>query len=97
MIGSLAKEEKTAEAGKTGDQLEKCIGPTSLNREVYCSTLIYYTLKELYSQLGDISYANKTRSEKEIINFYVLPQFARFKEIIDEDIKKILRLQILLL
>ncbi|WP_338481557.1 hypothetical protein [Wolbachia endosymbiont (group A) of Nomada hirtipes] len=31
MIGSLAKEEKTAEAGKTGDQLEKCIGPTSLN------------------------------------------------------------------
>ncbi|QTP63184.1 hypothetical protein HUB95_04190 [Wolbachia endosymbiont of Ceratosolen solmsi] len=88
MIGSLAKEEKTAEAGKTGDQLEKCIGPTSLNREVYCSTLIYYTLKELYSQLGDISYANKTRSEKEIINFYVLPQFARFKEIIDEDIKK---------
>ncbi|MCX3065392.1 hypothetical protein OR222_05700, partial [Wolbachia endosymbiont of Drosophila pseudotakahashii] len=88
MIGSLAKEEKTAEAGKTGDQLEKCIGPTSLNREVYYSTLIYYTLKELYSQLGDISYANKTRSEKEIINFYVLPQFARFKEIIDEDIKK---------
>ncbi|WP_264954144.1 coiled-coil domain-containing protein [Wolbachia endosymbiont (group A) of Endotricha flammealis] len=88
MIGSLAKEEKTAEAGKTGDQLEKCIGPTSLNREVYCSTLIYYTLKELYSQLGDISYANKTRSEKKIINFYVLPQFARFKEIIDEDIKK---------
>ncbi|MDX5508232.1 MAG: hypothetical protein O7149_06565 [Wolbachia endosymbiont of Hylaeus sinuatus] len=88
MIGSLAKEEKTADAGKTGDQLEKCIGPTSLNREVYYSTLIYHTLKELYSQLGDISYANKTGSEKEIIDFYVLPQFAHFKEILDEGIKK---------
>ncbi|WP_081600806.1 hypothetical protein [Wolbachia endosymbiont of Drosophila simulans] len=35
-----------------------------------------------------ISHANKTRSEKEIINFYVLPQFAHFKEILDEGIKK---------
>lgn len=90
MIGGLTKGDKAAEAGKIGDQLGKdfCIGPTSLNREVYYSRLIYYTLKELYSQLGDISYANKTRSEKEIIDFYVLPQFARFKEIIDEVIKK---------
>ncbi len=58
-------KKKNSRGRKTGDQLEKCIGPTSLNREVYYSTLIYYTLKELYSQLGDISYANKTRSEKE--------------------------------
>ncbi|QMV45920.1 hypothetical protein HC358_02270 [Wolbachia pipientis] len=87
MIGGLTKGDKAAEAG---DQFEKhfCIGPTSLNREVYYSTLIYHTFKELYSQLSDISYANKTRSEKEIIDFYVLPQFARFKEIIDEGIKK---------
>ncbi|MDE5061232.1 MULTISPECIES: hypothetical protein [Wolbachia] len=90
MIADLTKGDKAAEAGKIGDQFEKhfCIGPTSLNREVYYSTLIYHTFKELYSQLGDISYANKTRSEKEIIDFYVLPQFARFKEIIDEGIKK---------
>lgn len=87
MIAGLTKGDKAAEAG---DQFEKhfCIGPTSLNREVYYSTLIYHTLKELYSQLGDISYANKTGSEKEIIDFYVLPQFAHFKEILDEGIKK---------
>ncbi|MBC6685748.1 hypothetical protein H9I48_00515 [Wolbachia pipientis] len=87
MIAGLIKGDKAAEAG---DQFEKhfCIGPTSLNREVYYSTLIYHTLKGLDSQLGDISYANKTGSEKEIIDFYVLPQFAHFKEIIDEDIKK---------
>ncbi|WP_374698363.1 hypothetical protein [Wolbachia endosymbiont (group B) of Limnophora tigrina] len=90
MIGGLTKGDKAAEAGKIGDQFEKhfCIGPTSLNREVYYSTLIYHTFKELYSQLGNTSYADKTRSEKEIIDFYVLPQFARFKEIIDEGVKK---------
>ncbi len=90
MIAGLTKGDKAVEAGKIGDQFEKhfCIGPTSLNREVYYSTLIYHTFKELYSQLDNISHANKTRSEKEIINFYVLPQFAHFKEILDEGIKK---------
>ncbi|MGL9757621.1 MAG: hypothetical protein ACR5LA_01915 [Wolbachia sp.] len=90
MIAGLTQEDKEVDAGKIGDQFEKhfCIGPTSLNREVYYSTLIYHTFKELYSQLDNISHANKTRSEKEIIDFYVLPQFERFKEIIDEDIKK---------
>lgn len=90
MIAGLTKGDKAVDAGKIGDQFEKhfCIGPTSLNREVYYSTLIYHTFKELYSQLDNISHANKTRSEKEIINFYVLPQFAHFKEILDEGIKK---------
>ncbi|WP_395460995.1 hypothetical protein [Wolbachia endosymbiont (group B) of Ablattaria laevigata] len=90
MIAGFTKGDKAVDAGKIGDQFEKhfCIGPTSLNREVYYSTLIYHTFKELYSQLDNISHANKTRSEKEIINFYVLPQFAHFKEILDEGIKK---------
>ncbi|MGL9759209.1 MAG: hypothetical protein ACR5LA_10820 [Wolbachia sp.] len=56
MIAGLAKGNKAVEAGKIGDQFEKhfCIGPTSLSMEVYYSTLIYHTFKELYLQL-DVS------------------------------------------